>query len=64
MSKLLKTVLERDEQIYRATNSYIDDILVDQIMVTAQKLSDHLKKSGLVANPGRWYCTWLAVEVS
>ena len=52
MSKILKTVLERDEQIYRATNSYTDDILVDEKMVTAQKLIKHLKKFGLVTkNP-------------
>ena len=48
MSKILKTVLEKDEQIYRATNSYIDDVLVDEKMVTAQKLVEHLKKFGLV----------------
>ena len=48
MSKILKTVLEKDEHINRATNSYIDDILVDEKMVTAQKLMDHLKKFGLV----------------
>ena len=48
MSKILKTVLERDEQIYRATNSYIDNMLVDEKMVTAQKLIEHLKKLGLV----------------
>ena len=48
MSKILKTVLKKDEHIYRATNSYIDDILVDEKVVSAQKLIQHLKKFGLV----------------
>ena len=48
MSKILKTVLKKDEQIYRATDSYIDDLLVDEKMVSAQKLIHHLKKFGLI----------------
>eukprot|EP00794_Sanderia_malayensis_P011566 gene11567-12761_t len=48
MSKILKTVLKKDEQIYRATNSYIDDILVDEKMVSARKLIQHLKKFRLI----------------
>eukprot|EP00794_Sanderia_malayensis_P013420 gene13420-14796_t len=48
MSKILKTVLKKDEQIYRATNSYIEDILADEKMVSARKLIQHLKKFGLI----------------
>ena len=48
MSKILKTVLKKDEQIYRATNSFIDDILVDEKIVSTQRLIEHLKKFGLV----------------
>ena len=48
MSKILKTVLKKDEQIYRATNSYIDDILVDEKIVSTPRLIEHLKKFGLV----------------
>ena len=48
MSKTLKTVLKKDEQIHRATNSYIDDILVDEKIVSTPRLIEHLKKFGLV----------------
>ena len=48
MSKILKTVLKKDEQIYKATVSYIDDMLVDEKIVSTPKLIWHLKKFGLV----------------
>eukprot|EP00795_Rhopilema_esculentum_P006916 gene6916-12529_t len=48
MSKILQTALKKNEQIYRATHSYIDDILLDEKMVSAPKLIQHLKKFGLI----------------
>ena len=51
MSKILKTVLQKDKQIHRATNSYIDDILLDEHLVTAKRLTEHLKRFGLLTKP-------------
>ena len=48
MSKILKYVLSKNEIIRSATNSYIDDILLDDNKVSANKLVDHLNKYGLV----------------
>ena len=48
MSKILKSLLKKEEQIYRATTSYIDDILVDEKIVSTQRLIEYLKKFGLV----------------
>lgn len=47
MCKILKEVLSRDEEIRRGTSSYIDDIIVDEEIVTAEKVIEHLKKFGL-----------------
>ena len=41
-------MLKKDEQIYRATTSYIIDILVDEKIASTQRLLEHLKKFGLV----------------
>lgn len=51
MSKILKTVLSMDENIKRATSSYIDDILVNEDIVSADKVIIHLNKYGLVTKP-------------
>ena len=48
MAKILKTVLGKQEVIDQATNSYIDDILVDESVIPAVEVIDHLKKFGLV----------------
>ena len=45
--KILKTVLKKDEPIYRATISYMDDILADEKIVSTQRLIEHLKKFGI-----------------
>lgn len=51
MTVLLKTVLGKDKRVQAATDSYIDDILVDETVVTASEVADHLKKFGLVTKP-------------
>ena len=48
MSKILKTVLNQDDRIGRATNSYIDDILVDESIASAGEVIAHLNKYGLI----------------
>lgn len=47
MSKILKTVLSRDDEVRRGTSSYIDDIMVDTSVVAAQDVVSHLQSWGL-----------------
>ena len=51
MSRILKTVLEQDETVAKATSHYIDDILVDQQVCSFTKVADHLKRFGLECKP-------------
>ena len=50
MTLILKTVLGK-EKVKAATNSYIDDILVDETGVKASDVVDHLKEFGLKTKP-------------
>ena len=51
MTFILKTVLGKDEKVKAATNSYIDDILVDEAEIKASDAVDHLKEFGLKTKP-------------
>ena len=51
MTAILKTVLKKDVEVERATSSYIDDILVDEAEVTAEKVRGHVEEYGLTAKP-------------
>ena len=51
MTLILKTVLGKDERVKDGTNSYIDDILVDETVVNASEVVEHLKKFGLKTKP-------------
>ena len=44
MVAMLKTVLKQEETIEKATNSYIDDILVDELVMQAEEERYHLEK--------------------
>ncbi|XP_068231906.1 uncharacterized protein [Palaemon carinicauda] len=48
MSRILKTVLSKDEKIERATNSYIDDILVNESIASTDEVIRHLNTFGLI----------------
>ena len=48
ISKILKSVLARNESIKGATSSYIDDILVDESKVSSDAVVEHLRKYWLV----------------
>jgi len=48
MTRILKTVLRKDETIASATQSYIDDILLDERKVTSDALIKHLSNYGLM----------------
>ena len=49
MGKILKTVLSLDKDVLRGTDNYLDDILVDEIIVSADRVKQHLSQYGLVA---------------
>lgn len=51
MTKILKTILGEKDNIKRATNSYVDDILVDDTKASAAEVVAHLKEFGLVTKP-------------
>ncbi|XP_068240133.1 uncharacterized protein [Palaemon carinicauda] len=48
MSRILKTVLGKDEKIERATSSYIEDILVKESIASADEVIRHLNTFGLI----------------
>jgi len=48
MSKVLSRVLAQDDTIYKSTDSYIDDIIVDETVVSVEVVRNHLLKFGLV----------------
>ena len=49
MSVILKNVLSKNSRIKEGAWSYIDDILVDESVVSAREVVAHLQKYGLVA---------------
>lgn len=49
MTKILKVVREKDKEIFEGTDSYIDDIIVDEEIVSADKVRRHLLKFGLIS---------------
>jgi len=51
MTAIVTKVLSLDEEIQRATNSYIDDIIVNESVVSSERVRDHLLKFGLEAKP-------------
>lgn len=51
MTKILKTVLAMDDRVQRGTDSYIDDIIVDETIITAGEVADHLLRYGLETKP-------------
>ena len=49
MSKILKMVLAKKDDICIATSSFNDDIMVNTSLVPASRVVVHLKENGLVA---------------
>ena len=47
MVAMLKTVLKQEETIEKATSSYINDILVDELVVQVEEVRCHLEKHGI-----------------
>ena len=51
MTAVLKTVLTKDDEVKRATSSYINNVLVEEAEVTVEKVKDHVNIYGLTAKP-------------
>ena len=51
MTSILRKVLSLEETIRRGTDSYLDDILVNNDIVDTDKVADHLLRFGLRAKP-------------
>lgn len=51
MSKILNKVLSVDEKAHKATDSYIDDLIVSEDLVSSGFVRLHLQKFGLEAKP-------------
>lgn len=49
MAAILKTVLKKGSRTKEATDSYIDDIMVDVTKISTQEVVEHLKGFGLAA---------------
>ncbi|XP_076049715.1 uncharacterized protein LOC143030451 [Oratosquilla oratoria] len=49
MTRILKTVLGKTEVMKKGTDSYLDDILVDDSIVSTSSLVEHLARYGLTA---------------
>ncbi|XP_067932771.1 uncharacterized protein [Watersipora subatra] len=49
MSRILAKVLSMDEKIAKGKDHYIDDIVVNEDVVSALKVKDHLQKYGLLS---------------
>ena len=51
MSRILQEVLKTDKRVHLATDTYLDDILVNEDVATAEEVSRHLRNFGLEAKP-------------
>lgn len=51
MTHVLRKVLSLQEDIRQGTDNYIDDIIVDERITTAEKVKDHLRLFGLQSKP-------------
>lgn len=51
MSRIVNEVLSLDEKVRQGTDSYIDDIIVNEAVVSAEEVGAHLRAHGLIAKP-------------
>ena len=49
MAAVLKTVLKKGSKTKEATDSYIDNIMVDVMKISTKEVVEHLKGFGLIA---------------
>jgi len=65
MSAVVGKILSMEDDIQRGTDSYIDDIIVNESVVSAEKVVAHLRKYGLESKPAEDLngCKVLGVKV-
>ena len=51
MTKILKLVLAENDLIKKATSSYVDDIIVNESIVSVEEVRNHLSRFGLLTKP-------------
>ena len=51
MGKVVQLVLSQSEQVQEGTDSYVDDIVVDESVVSVDEVVQHLQRYGLEAKP-------------
>ncbi|XP_043237710.1 uncharacterized protein LOC122389602 [Amphibalanus amphitrite] len=51
MKSVLDLVVSQDSDVQRAVSTYIDDVLVDEAVLPAEKVAEHLKRFGLECKP-------------
>lgn len=47
MMKVLKEVLSKEAKLEQTSSSYVDDILVEGFVTSAEEIMDHLRRFGL-----------------
>ena len=51
MTKIVQLVLAQDERVHAGTDSYIDDIIVDEDVILVEEVVEHLRRYGLETKP-------------
>ena len=57
MKAVVSKVLSLDENIFKATDRYYDDIIIDLNMVSVEKVKEHLLRFGLASKPAENLCS-------
>ena len=51
MSAIMDVVMSQDEEIQRATSSYIDDVYITENLASSRRVKEHLECFDLVCKP-------------
>ena len=54
MQTIVDAILMKDKRIQRATSVYIDDVYVDESIVPAARVKEHLYSFGLLCKEPEW----------
>ena len=57
MKAVVSKVLSLDENIFKATDHYSDDIIIDLNIVSVEKVKEHLLRFGLATKPAESLCS-------
>ena len=57
MKAVVSKVLSLDENIFKATDHYYDDIIIDLNIVSVEKVKEHLLRFGLATKPAESLCS-------